>query len=600
MELLKGPQGTLFGRNTQGGALNIVSRKPGEEFRGRVRVGYDEFDTYDFQGSISGPLGDGAGFSLAGRYLNSDGFAENVTLGLDQDAYEKLSGRARLVLSPTDSLQFDLSVDATRWDGGLIGGGITDAGLKSANDGDFLTFDNHYRETEEDMVGVSLRIDWDIGNVQLTSITGHRDTESTQFVDFDQSARNLNLQTVEVRQQSTSQELRASSVDAGPWTWSAGVYFFEEDRGIYQEITRGNPLDAVDPFTAFFANIRVGPPPQEYHVNRSGWAAFGQATWEQGNWAVTLGARYSEEDPKFQSYPDVWLMVAPGVEVPLNTAPLANDTAIDIFTPMGSISYKWRQDALVYFTVAQGFKAGGFQDFAANDIAVQPFDNEISTNYELGIKGEFADGRVRVSGDVYYIDITDQQIRYQDFNIGAIPTNRVVNVGKSHAQGLEAEITAVLTPNFIANATAGWVHEAHYDDLDVDPLASPFVGQLEGLRFAMVPEWTWSASGTYTHPLKSGANLVLHGSVSYVGKHLSSAQGTLEDTLSVPDVGSYTRVNVRASFEAERWSATVFAQNLFNEEIIVSSSEASPFLGGMSAHIVEPPRRVGVTLQYNL
>ena len=137
VEILRGPQGTLFGRNTQGGALNIVTRKPGDAFEGKARLRADEFDTVDLQGYVAGPVGERLAMSLAVRYEESDGFLDNIELDRPQTAFDQLVSQARVVANPTDTLTLDLSVDVKRWRGGMLGAGVPDSGID-----DYLTYNS--------------------------------------------------------------------------------------------------------------------------------------------------------------------------------------------------------------------------------------------------------------------------------------------------------------------------------------------------------------------------------------------------------------------------------------------------------------------------
>jgi len=592
VEILKGPQGTLFGRNTQAGAMNIVTKKPSDELDGRVRVGYDEFNTLSAQAYLSSPLSDKIGFSVLGKYEESDGFVDNTTLGIDQNAYDMISGRLRVFMELTDNLTLDLTADGSEWEGGSLAGGIPTSLLD-----DLERTDNAFQENETTIYGFSGRLDWTLDSVVLTSITAYRDTSRSQFLDMDVSAANINEQNVRIEQGTFSQELRIASNTSGNLYWSAGAYYFDESRDLFQRFAGGgNPLDAANPFQSFFTGLIIDPE-QSYLMNREGYAFFGQASYTAGDFEFTAGLRYSDEDSDMLTRPNVRLEVAPDVFVPLNVESLSNDAGFDAFTPMASVRYSVNDEVSTYFTYARGFKSGGFQDFATAIQALEPFDNEFSESFELGLKAEFFNRRLVMNASVYYVDIRDQQIRYQDFAIGAVPLNVVVNLGASHTQGMDLDFTAYVTDDLTLRGAFGWVQEAEYDRLDIAPEVNPFLGNLEGQRFSQVPEITASLQATYVHQVNDDTDLTLFGGFLYVDDTISSPQGVFDGALALIPVDSYVKVDVRATLSHKQWAVTAFVDNLFDERIVTTTLPAN--LTFEDTNVIEPPRRVGVMVSYD-
>ena len=591
VEILRGPQGTLFGRNTQGGALNIVTRKPGEAFEGKARVRTDEFDTVDLQGYVAGPVGERLAMSLALRYEESDGFLDNIELGRPQTAFDQLVSQFRVVANPTDTLTLDLSVDVKRWRGGMLGAGVPDSGID-----DYLTYNSDLDDSRDDIVGLSFRLDWDLPWATFTSITGNREAETLQFSDIDGREFEGNYQHIRVEQATLSQEFRlASNAAESPWDWTLGAFWFDEFRNLDQDIFAG----AQDPSFGILAGLTAD---QWYDISREGYALFGQATYSVGRWDFTAGTRYSEEKPEIDSRVNFTVPFFAVIGLPPTTDFLeGNSTKIDAVTSMGSASYAFSDGVKGYVTVAQGFKAGGFQDFqGAPGPEYEPFDNEELISYEVGLKSQLFDNRLNVNLAAFYMDITQQQIRVRVFQ--PFPVNRVFNIGESSSKGFEAELVAVPAEGLVLSLSYSYT-EAEFDSIDIPPDSDPSgdINFLTGTPFPFVPEQTAAASIQYTQPVTNDWDLTVYGGVRYVDSYITGLN-TVADPLGntrieLPEVDDYTLTTLRFTLESDRWRASLYAENLFDETIVLVQQLGS-FYTNEPFSVLAPPRTIGGTLTY--
>ena len=229
MEVLRGPQGALFGRNTQGGALNLVTRKPDDELLAKTALEVDEFNTLKIKGSVSGPLKEGKLFvGMSGQFERTDGYIDNATLGINQDDTERAAFRTTLRALPSDALEVILVGGFGKTWGGQVGAGVPEGS------NDYVVFDNDVRDIKDDIYNASLTVNWDLEFATLTSITGGVKTNIEAFWDWDGGADATgNFQLQKIKQSQVSEELRLASNPVNEkFDWLAGAYIF---RSVYDQ-----------------------------------------------------------------------------------------------------------------------------------------------------------------------------------------------------------------------------------------------------------------------------------------------------------------------------------------------------------------------------
>ncbi len=590
VEILRGPQGTLFGRNTQAGALNIVTKRPDQEARAKVAFEVDEFETYRARGSLSGPVsGDKLFMSFALDVATSDGFATNKSIGGDASMalgggkffdvpandYRNTAMRTAVRYLPSDRMEVYAAFDYSLKKGNDVAPGFR-RGCDCYNTYSEFQMDQHFEN-----YGAMLNVDVDFDNATLSSITGFRHLRSKAPFDFDGTADYVgNFYDIRTKQSLVSEELRLVSANDGPLQWVGGIYLFEElnkqDRDFYFP-----DLDSI------FAGINVDA--QIIENERRGVAAFAQFSYQvRDNMELTLGGRYSYEEVENEADVDFTIPLIAFT----NDFTDASSESFNEFTPMASLSYHISDDAMGYLTFAHGFKAGGYQKNTADLNSNIPFESELSHNYEAGLKMKLADGRVTLDASIYRIDLEDQQLQtIVEVGGGNVPVSAIDNAGKGHTQGIEIASSMLVTPNFRIDLNAGYL-EAQYDD---------YVNE-EGLDrsgdpFPYVPDWTAQLGLEYRHPFGgAGTELVLYGSYNYVGGY-ETGTGTGIDPIF--EIESYDRVDVSASLENERWNFTLFADNLLDSYDVTHVWNAFFFNNNaINYNQVLPPRRVGARLTY--
>lgn len=589
VELLRGPQGTLFGRNTEGGALNIITQQPGDTFEAKAKADYGSFNSYGLQGYLAGPVSARISISFAAGYQKTDGFVDDVYLHRPQSGNNKKTGRLRLVSRVSDTLSADVLIETSKRNGGELGVGIPQSGLKH-----YQTFNSDYQDGVDDMVGGHFKINWDLQWASFHSITGVRRASGDAFKDTDGGPTPGNFEADHLHQRTVSQEFRVESPDRnGAWKWTAGMYYFDEDYGFTQVIKPGADAPCAADFSCPTPPTLMAD--QWYDIKRTGEAVFGQATYTIGRWDFTAGERYAHEAPKIDSYVNFAIPLF-GIGV---TFPYGAKTSFNASTPMGSVTFHPSRETSVYGTIARGYKAGGFNYFEASPAEYAPFDNEFTTNYEIGVKTELLDRRLAINADLFYTHISGQQIEARFFDSFGNPTNLVYNLGKSRSSGLELELQARPLPSLTLLGSYSYTDTKYvsFDYSGTGSGAEESVANLVGKPFAGVPKDLASLSATYVHSVGSGINLRAYGSLRYVGSQYS-APFVLNGTLVSNNTPSYSLTSLGIALDADRWSISAHGNNVFDKRTILAKGLGS-YYTSEPYYVVGVPREIGVSVKYH-
>ena len=515
IEVLRGPQGTLFGRNTTAGIVHIKSARPTEETEGYFKIAGGELGTINSEGAISGSLVDG---KLLGRFSflnqNRRDWVDNPILNTDLGEHNITAARAQLQWMPTDDVTvwFMHQRQDSEAMTSLFRGNVFNKGSNSLNSNysrDTVFFDGGdgnkgYIKSH----GTTLKVDWDLGDHTITSITSYHEIydrfgrgdidggygclftcggaasgpASTPFSPFN-SPFVVNVDTggnQEVEQ--LTQEIRVASNLDGPLNYQFGMFYFK-DKLISDS---GNQSAGA---TAFVTNSISD-------IENTTWAFFGQGTYELSDqWTITAGLRYTD-DEKDADPTDLTGVVAT-VPIKLSDDFLSFDVAL---------AYAWNDNTQVYARVASGFRAPTIQDRIQDDIEVTTADSEDIMSYEIGIKGEFS--RLRYSMAAFHYEIDDMQL----VAVGGVSNSTtLLNANEGTGTGFEAEIEYLLTDNLVVSAGFGFTDtEINDSSLSVpagplttplDPINAAGFAIIDGNPFQHAPEWTANIELEYTYPI---------------------------------------------------------------------------------------------------
>ena len=596
VEVLRGPQGTLFGRNTPAGVVRFATRKPTNEFDAIGEVAYGTYNTVTAQAGVGGPLiKDVLSVRLSGLYQRRDDWIDNAISGEDDalGGFEELAGRVQLLYTPTQTLSVLLNVHARDNEGtsAVFRANILDPGGDQLNgnfDRDTVFFDGGANNPQEaDGWGASAKIDWDFGGATLTSITAFEDASSSSRGDIDGGAflgdgssfpgfiafPSDTTDSIDDLDQFT-QELRLASNGGGPFTWQVGFFYFDTE---FQVSTEG----------AFF------PPRTTVLHNNDSWALFGQAGYDvTDRLNVTAGLRYTEDNRDFEA-------IVAGLGATVNPTSVSDD---DVSWDVSAL-YRARAGLNLYARIARGFRGPTIQGrdvtFAGpDDVDPQTVaTSETILSYEAGFKSEFLDNRARLNATAYYYTVDDQQ-----FSIigGAGNVNQVINADEGVGWGFEVDAEALLTDNLFVAAGFSYNNtEIRDEDLGtlpcgsglctvLDPLNDLGQALIDGNPFPNAPELTFNAFAEYTMPWRDKGEFFVNTDWAVQGETNLFLYESAEFRSSGNFEGGL-RLGYR---DAEgRYEGAFFARNITDEENLRGGIDFNNLTG-----FVNEPRIVGFQL----
>jgi iron complex outermembrane receptor protein len=527
VEVLRGPQGSLYGKNTVGGAINLITRKPSGELMGEVKAGVGNEGYWQVRGSLDtaaiGTVGEGLGQLSANitlQHEERDGFTRGVAdpvgsplaapdvadewEGLDSDA-----GRIALLLNVTENFEARYAYDFSNRDNTPQAPHLThaEAGVvpfllpyvvSDDERADTLSSETDVFE-EAEIDGHALHLGYDLGeqgflgDVQIRSITSYREMSWDDLLDIDGSPIDAFHSGRGIDYEQTSQELQIlGSTDRVNYVF--GYYYFDET------------ADVINPIT-FFGVFGAPTAPNAYGLESESNAVFGQLDWKPGAAAlrdrltVTLGARYTEEEKdQYISHPIVTdnnLQVRPEWAFAGEA-----DENWNNFSPTVTLSWDLTEEASVYARYAEGWKSGGFNGESSTLAEFQrAYDPEEVVSYEIGLKSRWLDNRVQVNAAAFENNVDDMQLSI--FLADGSAASVVRNAGEATVRGFELEVLAEPVDNLLLNLSWGYL-DPEYDKYIDDTGANV----ADDRAFPYAPENTFSAGAQYTVSGVLGGNLV--------------------------------------------------------------------------------------------
>jgi iron complex outermembrane receptor protein len=564
IEVLKGPQGALYGRNAIGGAINITTRAPTDDFAGQVKLGYANGDEPKAEAYLSGPIVPGrARFRIAGYYRDYEGDFRNDVTGEYTNPLEDLALRARAIVDLTDALSLDLRASTGRTENA----GYQAAVLPGGDAGDFSQRPRSGRagSGERTFEEYSLRLDWTTSIGVLAATTGYTTSDDESSYDLDQQPIEfLDLDRQFTGIEALSQEIRLTSPDDRSLRYTVGAYYLGTDRD------RETAVNVI-PFGLLL--------PGDVHDDNEAWALFAQLNYDLTEvLEITLAARY-DEDSREQTDE----LSAPG------SADHVVTETFDQLQPKVSLAYAITPDVNLYATYAQGFRSGGFN--TPGPVFARIYDSEQTTNYEFGIKTTLAGGRVRLNAAAYVTEYDDQQIQLLDLGTGQ---QGIVNIDETRNAGFELDASAALGEAVTLTAGVGYL----------DSEIREFTRQPEvvGNRSPYSPEWTYSLALDYETDLgqwQGAFRVAATGQAGMAYEYFSRERnGDPPFNYALSEQPSYVLVDLRATMSHDALSLTLYSNNVFDEKYH-SDAVSSIITGGLGElGIRGRARRYGVEVGY--
>ncbi len=544
VEVLRGPQGTLYGKNTETGVINIITKQPDNNFRGKISAEGGEDEKIQGTFNVSGPImQDKLFFGLAGKYYDKDGFIENSLTGDTVDDRNHWYGKGQLRWTPVEDLDISLIFARLEYDDGANNMGLTEDG--SAMFG-LPSLDN--RETATD-VGYNksevnsqiLKVGYSFSDTfKLTSITTNRVYDDVRFADWDFTELKIMETTVDSRYNKLAQELRLDS-STDKLKWLLGIYYDRDDNDINTKVDSDSP--------AFQST-------SDRDIDGDGYAVFGQASYSFGEkLSITAGLRYEEQEVDFTDH-------VAGIR--------ENETWNEV-SPKITLDYLIAPEIMTYASVSKGYRSGGFNTYAT-DPQYMTYDEEKLWSYEIGMKSTILNQRIIVNGALFYMDIKDMQVNeavsaYESY---------LTNAAEASAIGGEIDITARLTESLSLNASLG------YTNIEFDKYEDA-LGDYEGNKNPYAPEYTFNIGAQYRN---SQGLYVRCDLIGYGETYLDKENKYSRDPYKV--------VNAKIGYEMEDLDIYAYAKNLFDEKY-----DTVGIFDGLYT-VYSEPREVGIKLTYRL
>ena len=611
VEVLRGPQGTLFGKNTVAGAVNLITRKPGDEFEGKVTADFGNRDYTEFKAMVNVPLSDSIGTKFSIAKTDRDGYVKNLITGNKLAARDVLAYRGQIRIQASDKLEINASFDGLDSNSLiLVGDPVTDMlGMmpeSNAPNRYEVAFDIDPHD-ERDVKGGGLDITYDLDNGHtFKSITGYRDTSAYYTNATDYSP--IDMLHIEFRDdfEQFSQEFQFISPDDGKFTYMAGLYYFDQKADSTREAILGedfysgfvntlyqagafSPLTPASglPVETVAAILGFGVPgsaTSNYgRVNTESVAAYFNGSYEFSDKVkLGFGARYSEEKKDVSWTSDgrtsgIFFIGTTGPD-PLNPTPITEDRKDKFFAPAASLTYALSDTSNIYVKYAAGYKSGGFNlDFInADELLANPslaFDKETVDSFEVGYKASMMDGDLRVNLSGFMANYDDYQVN-QFVDLGEGNTSiRITNAAKVKTSGLEADFNFNASESLTFQGSLGLL-SAEFDSF---PGGGTGGTDATGNRLVNAPKFNAAFGAQYYRNIASlNSNFMMRADVTHASGHYLTANNDTEvpynsaypGTVKFGWIESTTQVHGRIGLMSmnDTWEVYLWGRNLTNEK----------------------------------
>ena len=613
VEVLRGPQGTLYGRNTTGGAINLISKRPSQDWTGDASVEIGSFGSATTELAIGGPITSRLSFRAAGIYVVDDGYTNNRLTGRDGNDTDR--GSARLSFAWTPSNNFDALVQfrAGRSRGGSIlaynrslfpataaatgpdgfcapglytSGQCTDLAGYANTSSDLYAGDYHLEGRDEvDTYGGSATLSWNLGRATLVSVTGYDHAKRDDVEDTDAGPNDIVTARYRAKQWAASQELRLQSNGEGPATWVVGLYYAHDDLksnsdlDVFRIANSGVPADDLP----FGIGVFAWPFTQE----TKSYAGFGQVDYAVSKkLTATIGLRYSSDEKSFVY--DALYSSAPDDPAAFSVfaQPFDRSKTFSSLSGRLGLQYALTDDVNVYASYNRGYKSGGFfGGQTVDDTTLGPYDDEVVNAYEVGVKSELWGRRLRANVSAFYYDYQDLQV-YTLILQGITTVQNFTNASNARIYGGEAELSASPIEGLDLSLGVSLL-EATYQNFRSAGI------DYSGNTLPNAPKASVTASAEYKRALFNGTGAA--------GIDATYRSKIFYDTRNVERLSDPERtfVNARLSWKtpAEHAEFGIFGRNVFDETNI---SDIIPIEGlGFDLFSVGPPQSAGIFARFN-
>jgi iron complex outermembrane recepter protein len=536
IEVLRGPQGTLYGKNTEVGAINIITRLPDNEFMAKIstKIGTN---TQSTSFNMSGPISrDKLFFGLSGQYRTEDGFIEHTELGGEVDDREHIYGKGQLRWTPREDFEVRLIMNHIQYDNGANRMGPNPewwSGYLPLVPGDREVSSDHEGSGTAVENSQALKVSYDINQaLALTSTTTHRVFDDNRNVDIDLTSADFMWRDFDSTYQTITQEFRLA-YDNGGWKWLTGIYFDKNDYHIKEQ---------------------ASSTPRDYEIDGYSYAVFGQATVPlTTRLSAICGLRYEDQQTDFTD----------------NLSGSELDGSWDDISPKIALQYHFTPQIMGYTSISKGYRSGGI-NYHWIDPDKTTYEAEQLWSYEVGAKTQLLNNRLLFNSAAYYMDIKDMQV-YEGY-----PPMRldISNSAQAMGYGVEFDIQALITRHLTLDASLGYTNVEYKDFTESGT-------SYDGNKSTFAPEYTFNIGTQYRMETGFYARVDL---VGYGRMYLDKANNYARDP--------YELMNAKIGYETEDIDIYLYGKNLFDTKY-----DTVGYYGGMFI-LYSDPREIGLALTY--
>lgn len=551
IEVLRGPQGTIYGKNTEAGVINIITRQPDNQFRGKITTEFGRFlsaETGDglggsFAANLSGPLSKDKLFaSLAGKFYQQEGFIENIATGETANDKQNWFGRGNLRWTPTDKLDVSFIASCIDYDNDGPNMGMSEQGAAAY----YVPYSGYHMEAsnidaynDSEKSSQALKVEYDLTEkIKLTSVTARTEFDDVKLTDFDFSQANVFHSQTDYTLENISQEVRLNYT-SNRLKWLIGVYYDDNDKDLT------GSCDSDYPSMVYTIDT---------DIDSESWAVFTNLTYPLFT-QVTLvgGLRYEHQEGEIKNY-------IYGVQ---------DEDSWSSLSPKLALKYMLSSEIMSYMSVSKGYRSGGFNLYAT-DPNYFSYDEEELWSYEIGVKSAFFENRLIVNSAVYYMDIDNMQVNE------AVSANvtYLTNAAKADGYGFEIEATAIISEGLSLMAGFGFNHLEFDEFKDAD-------GDYTGNKNPYAPAYTFNIGVQYRHD-----------NGFYFRTDLIGKDKMYLDKANTYTCDAHQIVNVKIGYETERFDVYLYGRNIFDEEYDRVGAS-----GGYYTYYSNPGK-VGLTVSY--
>lgn len=596
VEVLRGPQGTLFGKNNLAGTVNVTTARPSGEFGSTVRATVGENGLRHYQGRINTAsfADDTLAAKLAVSKRDYDGYSKSITTGSRLGGVDVKAARGSLAFTPNENLDATLIVDYTKDQ--VDGPSGHSLGVPAIAGRVYRSAQSFDPFTETETTGVTLQVNWSVGEGALSLVAGHRDLDYFNRGDFDGLPNNPGLDVTRIFEGDyQSVELRYASALDGRFDYIVGLYYLQDD---WNQIN----------------DVIVNPVVKTFGINEQQGKSY--AAFAQGNlhlteaWTLTLGGRFTRDEKDFALLSQT---IVGGNLASQFVAPLEDSWTN--FSPRVAAEFRPQANVMVYGSVSQGYKGGGYNSRGTLPENIGPYDEETVTAFEVGVKSDWLDGLLRANGAIFFNEYKDLQSSVT--RQGSVRTENITtNIAEVETSGIEIELTWLPSANLRLGLNLAYLKSEFSkfcDDVD-GPSPVAFASDCGGpitpvlvngatqflvaedqthLDLANAPKYSGSVLVDYDIPLRAGA-ITLHGDVRYTDRY--NTWGRDNDRGFVRDAVALVNANVSYETQDSQFQVMLYGRNLTDKEVMSGAirTGVNPLI-----QYYQPPREFGLMTTVN-